>query len=89
MSDFPSATELKSILNEADEFLGQNLEDACREILAWSNTAILPEGVVRDSARRYFSKLDPYRDLVMAENAVKRLAMERIIALTSTENPTS
>lgn len=76
---------LHQVIKEADAFLEQNLVQACQEILDWSRTAILADGILREAARQYFSKLDPYRDLLMAENAVKRLALTRIVAMNTPE----
>lgn len=80
---------LHQTLRDADDFLEKNLAKACQEILDWSHTAILADGILRKAARQYFSKLDPYRDLLMAENAVKRLALTRIITMNNLENPKS
>ena len=85
MTENPPSEKLHQVIKEADAFLEQNLVQACQEILDWSRTAILADGILREAARQYFSKLDPYRDLLMAENAVKRLAITRIIAMNNLE----
>lgn len=87
MTDTLPSESLHRTLKDADNFLEKNLAKACQEILDWNHTAILTDGILREAARQYFSKLDPYRDLLMAENAVKILAMTRIVALDNLENP--
>ena len=64
-------------LEEAKCFIRDNLEECCRELLEWHDTAILCTGKVREAAKKCsFAGRDA---LALAEGLIEREAMLHII----------
>lgn len=73
MTDLMTAKELYEARARAEEFCAQHLVQCCREMQEWSDTAILPDGKVRELAKLF--DYSGHNALALAGAEVKRQAM--------------
>lgn len=66
------------VIDDAKQFAADNLIECCKELMIWTNTAILPSGKVRELSDMLM-KVAGSRSLVVAENIVKTAAFEHIV----------
>jgi len=63
---------------ESEDFAKANLKECAIELLEWSETAILRDGKVRELAVLCKKWVDARDALNIAENVVKRAALEKV-----------
>ena len=60
-------------IEQATEYIKENICECCQELLDWGSTGILVDGYVRKAAAM-IAKLDKVYDLAIAEDIVKKQA---------------
>lgn len=69
---------LRQILDRGRAYIAENLLEACQELLEWQNTGLLRDGVMREAAL-ILEPLDTHHSMKIAEDEVKRQAMEAVV----------
>ena len=69
--------DAQAILNRGIEFAKENLIECCRDLVTWKDTAILPDGKLRELAK-IVKELSGETGLGIAEGMVVKLALKEV-----------
>jgi hypothetical protein len=72
-------SDVKEIMARAKVFAEENLQTLAAELVEWSETALLRDGMMRELARM-LEPVDSMHSLTIAERLVQHAALRRVAA---------